>query len=489
MWRRSNQFGDSLEDRTQTRFDERPGIGVDQPLRKPLNILQVSTADVGGGAERVAWDLFRAYSDYGHNSWLVVGTKKTDHQNVLRLDSDACRSAWARFWLSLGQRQQDDFLIDRLKWIGEPNRKLKIRQGLEDFEYPAAWQLSNLLSEPPDIIHCHNLHTGYFDLRALSEMSRQLPVILTVHDEWLLSGHCAYTLGCDRWQSGCGKCPDLGIYPAIAQDATAYNWRRKKRIFAASRIYVSAPCRWLLEELQRSILGPGIVESRLIPYGIDLSRFHPTDRRAVRRELSIPNGKYVLLFTANGVRRNPFKDYETIRAAVGQVRERLQPQDVLFIALGESSPAEEIGHAQVRFIPYETDAGVVANYFQAADLYVHAAKADTFPNAILEALCCGTPVVATAVGGIPEQVKGWCNAEDLSQWNRFEREAATGILVQPGDSSAMAVAIERLLTDESLRRQLAENAAQDARQRFDLKRQTGEYLRWYEKLVQERPPR
>jgi glycosyltransferase involved in cell wall biosynthesis len=98
-------------------------------------------------------------------------------------------------------------------------------------------------------------------------------------------------------------------------------------------------------------------------------------------------------------------------------------------------------------------------------------------------------VVATAVGGIPEQVKGWRNAEELSKWNRFELEAATGILVQPGDSSAMAVAIERLLTDESLRRQLAENAAQDARQRFDLKRQTGEYLRWYEKLVQERPPR
>ena len=99
------------------------------------------------------------------------------------------------------------------------------------------------------------------------------------------------------------------------------------------------------------------------------------------------------------------------------------------------------------------------------------------------------PVVATAVGGIPEQVKGWCNAEDLSQWNRFKREAATGILVQPGDSSAMAVAIERLLTDESLRRQLAENAAHDARQRFDLKRQAGDYLHWYEKLVEERPPR
>lgn len=105
-------------------------------MQKPMNILQVSTADIGGGAEKVAWDLFRAYSAQGHNSWLAVGKKKkTTDANVVSLESDAYRSAWARFWLSLRRRQRDKFLID-LEWIGEPSRKLKIRQGLEDFEYP-----------------------------------------------------------------------------------------------------------------------------------------------------------------------------------------------------------------------------------------------------------------------------------------------------------------------------------------------------------------
>src|SRR5580765_6536183 len=171
-------------------------------------------------------------------------------------------------------------------------------------------------------------------------------------------------------------------YPAIPRDATAYNWRRKKNIFADSRLYISAPCHWLLEEMQQSMVASGIVESRIIPYGIDLSNFHPTDRRAVRAKLGIPDGAKVLLFAANGVRRNPFKDYETIRAAVAQVSERMPSQEVLFIALGEDLPEDHVGSITVRFVPYETDVGVVANYFQAADLYVHAAKADTFPNVV-----------------------------------------------------------------------------------------------------------
>jgi glycosyltransferase involved in cell wall biosynthesis len=225
------------------------------------------------------------------------------------------------------------------------------------------------------------------------------------------------------------------------------------------------------------------VERRIIPYGIDLSNFHPSDRRAVQAKLGIPDGAKVLLFVANGIRRNPFKDYETIRAAVAQVSERMPSQEVLFIALGEDLPGERVGRITVRFVPYETDVGVVANYFQAADLYVHAAKADTFPNVVLEALACGTPVIATAVGGIPEQIKSLDNSDiTISNRHSFGVEEATGVLVKPADTEAMACAIERLLKNRNLRYRRAENAANDARQRFDQKREVMEYLDWYQEI-------
>jgi len=119
---------------------------------------------------------------------------------------------------------------------------------------------------------------------------------------------------------------------------------------------------------------------------------------------------------------------------------------------------------------------------------VHAAKADTFPNTILEALACGTPVVATAVGGIPEQVKGAKIANGKigsANLNRYDLQEATGFLVSPGDVEGMADGIERLLTDDSLRRRLSENAARDAARRFDLEHQVKAYLGWYEEILKD----
>jgi glycosyltransferase involved in cell wall biosynthesis len=75
-------------------------------------------------------------------------------------------------------------------------------------------------------------------------------------------------------------------------------------------------------------------------------------------------------------------------------------------ALGENAPAEDVGGAELRFVPYQKDPETVARCYQAADVYVHAACAEVWGLTITEALACGTPVVATAVGGIPEQVKG-----------------------------------------------------------------------------------
>ena len=449
-------------------------------------ILQVSTADSPGGAEKVAYDLHQAYRASGYPRWLAVRSKHTNDFDILPVPNDASRNAWARVWLSVGKVRGFRRLRRGLHWVGQPGRHLQIQRGREDFSFPGTWRLLELPPERPDVIHCHNLHGGYFDLRALPWLSHQVPLVLTLHDTWLLSGHCGYSLDCERWKTGCGHCPDLAIYPAVRRDATAYNWRRKRGIYAKSRLYVATPCRWLMQRVKQSILAPAIVEARIIPYGVDLSVFRATEKQTARAALDIPRDSRVLLFAANGVRRNMFKDYAALQATVGHVAERQHRQRILFIALGEDAPAEQVGQAEVRFIPYQKDPQVVARYYQAADLYLHAAKADTFPNTVLEALACGVPVIATAVGGIPEQVKGFqtagCGASDL---NRYGVNEATGVLVPAGDVEGMAAAIDQLLNDESLCRQLGENASRDSRGRFDLRRQASDYLEWYEHLREE----
>ena len=462
-----------------------------------MRILQVNTSDKSGGAEAIAWQLFQAYRRLGHHSSLAVSQRQSKDPNVLTIPNDIYRGWWARTWIAagnllspLGGRVRG---VGRMRnllqvYIGQPGRLLNHWQGKEDFDFPGTWKLLNLPPERPDIVHCHNLHGGwpdsvYFDLGCLAWLSQQVPVVLTLHDEWLLGGHCAHTFDCDRWKTGCGHCPDLTIHPSVLRDRTAYNWQRKQKIFSGCRLYVTTPSQWLMQEVKQSTLAPAISRSQVIPNGVDLSIFHSADKQAVRATLGIQHDSRVLLFTANGIRKNIFKDYQTLRSAVARVAERLPGQSILFIALGEGAPRERIGAAEVRFVPYQKDPVAVARYYQAADVYIHAARADTFPTTVLEALACGTPVVATAVGGIPEQVMGL--QVRTSALNGYDAVEATGILVPMGDAEAMAEAIVTLLTDVGLRLRLGENAAIGAQRRFALEHQVDAYLEFYEHAIED----
>jgi glycosyltransferase involved in cell wall biosynthesis len=438
-------------------------------------ILQVSTYDRSGGAEKVALGLSEVYRVRGYESWLAVGYKVGIDPKVIRIPNDGHQSRWVRFWRRVQSNLQPMDCrapgpaksLSAIEAIGEPGRALDRYRGVENFRFPGTWQLLTLTPRRPDIVHCHNLHGEYFDLRALPWLSQQVPLVLTLHDAWLLSGHCAHSFDCERWKTGCGRCPDLTIDPAVRRDATAYNWRRKRDIFAKSRLRVATPSQWLMKKVEHSMLAPGVIEARVIPNGVDLSLFRRADREDARAALGIRNDIFVVLFAANSVRRNTFKDYETVREAVAVAADRITERDVLLLALGEQAPPERIGSAEVQFRPYEADSEALARYYQAADAYVHAARADTFPNTVLEALACGTPVVATAVGGIPEQVE----------------DGDVGFLVPRGDARALAQRLTQLLSDRELRQRMGNRGVETARRRFDLARQADEYLSWYHELM------
>ena len=456
-----------------------------------MRILIASTTDLGGGAETSAWNLFNTYRGRGHLAWLTVGGKRSDNPNVFPIPNEASRSLWARLWLGVGyriglnlhDRQKLNRLNDCIRIISEPRRWLETEMGYEDYKHPGTHRLLELC-ELPEILHCFNLHGGYFDLRELPWLSGRVPVILDLRDAWLLSGHCAHSFDCDRWKIGCGECPDLNIPPKIRRDATAYNWQRKYKIYAKSHLYVSTPCQWLMKRVAQSMLAPAIVESRVIPTGVDLAVFHRADKSTARAELKLPQDAKILLFAANGVRRNIWKDYDTVRSAVALVGDHFQRAKILCLALGDNYPPERLGEAEVRFIPFENNSATIARYYQAADLYVHAARADTFPRVVLEALACSTPVIATAVGGITEQIRGLrCETSRDSYLNTYGADDATGVLTAKGDVEGMAHAIERMLKNDSLRYRMGENAGKDAEQRFSLQRQADQYLEWYQELL------
>ncbi|HRQ79930.1 MAG TPA: glycosyltransferase, partial [Azospirillaceae bacterium] len=429
-----------------------------------MRILSVSTFDQAGGAEKIARDLSRAYRAHGCESWLAVGWKRDAAGDALAMPND--RGYRARNPLAAPWRPDSEIAAD-------------IERGREFFDFAGAWDLLDLPPSPPDVLHCHNLHRWYFDLRALPWLGRTLPTVLTLHDAWLLSGNCAHSLDCDRWRTGCGACPDLSLYPGQKQDDTAGNWLRKRAIFQQSRLYVATPCRWLMDKVENGILADGMVEGRVIPQGVDLAIYRPGDRAEARRAVGLPDDAEVLLFAANGIRANPWKDYAGLRTTLEKLSARLPGRRLLLIGLGENGPPETIGQAQVLFVPFQNDPQTVAALYRAADVYVHMARAETYPNVVMEALACGLPVMASAVGGIPEQI---VSAFDWSGGRAADPQDACGGLAAAGDADAMAEKLAILLTNPDLRRRLSENAARHSRRHFDFRRVARDYLDWFAEL-------
>jgi glycosyltransferase involved in cell wall biosynthesis len=258
----------------------------------------------------------------------------------------------------------------------------------------------------------------------------------------------------------------LTLPPAVASDATDFNWKRKRDLFAASRLYVAVPSRWLMDRAQRSMLAPAVVESRLIPAPLDTRCFRAAPKAEARAALGLPQNSHILVFAAFQARSNPYKDYATVEAAVQRLAEQMPDEDILCVAIGEEAPELRRGKLRIQFRPFQPQ-GTLIRYYQAADVYLHAAKEENFGLVVAEAQACGTPVVATGVGGLPEVVA----------------DGQRGLIVPPGDAHAMAAAVHRLLTDTWLCHRLGRQAADYARRNWEQEVILNSILAWCEDVL------
>ena len=434
----------------------------------PLRILLANTLDQEGGAEQVVWSLLQGCRARGHDAWLAVGVKRSRDPHVLPIDHTRTRNPWARFWWRLQQQSTrwhgrlgrwGEKLRRGLALVAAPQAIVETWRGYENSHFPGTYGLLDLPPRRPDILHLHSLQRGYFELEALPQLSHRVPTVLTLHDAWLLSGHCTHPFGCERWRTGCGECPDLAIPPAIRRDATARNWQRKADILRRSRLWVAADSRWLLDKVKASLLTP--VEARVIAPGVDLRVFAPGDRLAARAALGIPPAAKVLCFVAHRARVNPWKDFALLRQVMARLRAKWG-DDVILVVGGDPAGPGWVKEDGIWLAPPWPTAADLAHGYRAADLYVHATHVETFGLTVVEAMASGLPVVATRTAALPE----------------LFAEGEAGYFTAPGDAEEMAARIDTLLAQPDLRAALGARAAQVAR-RFDVDHTVDQYVDWY----------
>jgi glycosyltransferase involved in cell wall biosynthesis len=121
---------------------------------------------------------------------------------------------------------------------------------------------------------------------------------------------------------------------------------------------------------------------------------------------------------------------------------------------------------RVRFLNTRHD---IPDILAASDLFVLSSDVEGLPLAVMEAMAAGLPVVATAVGGVPELLT----------------DGREGLIVAPGDADALKAAIARLIDSPDQRKTMGRCAESKALATFDIARTVRSYVGLYKKLVSE----
>lgn len=206
----------------------------------------------------------------------------------------------------------------------------------------------------------------------------------------------------------------------------------------------------------------------IIPNGIPTEEYAPNPAKRVqfRQAHSVEPDAVVIVHVGRFVE---LKNHALLLQAFAQLRSE-SPLYLWLVGDGELRPAmeqraRELGIAErVRFWGVRAD---VADILNAADLFTLPSQYEGNPMSVMEAMAAGLPVVATAVGGVPELVE----------------DQRTGILVPPEDCSSLTQALQLLLNDETRRRQMGQAALQRARNCFDIRQTVRAYENLYEQLL------
>ena len=298
------------------------------------------------------------------------------------------------------------------------HQKLYALIGLQDIfsVFSTLALICSLKRYKADVLHCHIINDKYLCLPLLLKYvaKAKLPIIWTMHDCRAFTGRCAYydEINCQRWQNGCGNCPQKQLYNPTWIDNSKLQWRLRKKWthkYKDINLTIVTPSQWLSNEIGKSFLRhyPRLV----IPNGIDIEQFNSRQKAKIAQQL--PQNKKIVLGLAHAweerkgllVFRRLAKDlpsnYQVVLA--GHLPERVE-NTISF--------------------PPTTDVKTLATLFRSASVFVNPTMADNFPTTHLEALASGTPIVTYQTGGSMEAL-----------------DERSGIAVPRGDYQALLVAV------------------------------------------------
>lgn len=341
-----------------------------------------------------------------------------------------------------------------------------LEQRPEGFEVFSPSQLfkesyANLSKMNCDLVHLHWVAFLVDYPSFFASLPARMPIVWTLHDQAPFTGGCHYASGCDRFRSGCGQCPQVA--QSCEDDASKYGWDIKRKALRGHKVHVITPSHWLGKVAQQSPMWPSATQFSVIPYGLDLDIHRPVDRQLVRREFGIGSNEFTFVFGAEDI-ANRRKGMPHLAKAL----EKLEPQSNWHaLVFGDGQLPALPSWLQVHRLGYVRDDQRKVACLSAGDVFVLPSLEDNQPQTGLEALACGTPVVAFDSGGIPEYVK----------------EGETGWLAAVGNVVDLAKQLKTAADSKDYRESLRSRSRKYMEREFPLDLQATRMLDLYRELL------
>lgn len=363
-----------------------------------MKVLQINSVCGVGSTGRIATDLHSILKEQGHESYIAYG----------RGEPKNCDNA-----IKIGSKLDN--------YLHVVQTRLFDRHGFGSY-YATKKFIKQIEKLEPDIIHLHNIHGYYINIRVLFEYLKTInkPIVWTLHDCWAFTGHCAHFdyIGCEKWRNGCMQCPQKKEYPtSIGIDNSEKNYRIKEQIFTGVKnMTIITPSYWLAGLVKKSFLKD--YEVKVINNGIDLNVFKPT-KSDFRNKHNIED-KFLVLGVANVWEQKKGLDY------ILKLSSELDKEKQI-VLVGVTDKQKSQLPKNIIAITRTNNTKELAQIYTQADVFLNPTLEDTFPTTNLEALACGTPVVTFRTGGSIESLNDSC-----------------GIIVEKGNFEDIKGAIAKL---------------------------------------------
>jgi len=244
-------------------------------------------------------------------------------------------------------------------------------------------------------------------------------------------------------------------------------WRRKANSWRDANLTIVTPSHWLADCARASSL---FKDRRIevIPYALNTELYRPENRRLARETLKLPQDKHLILFGSLDATREPRKGFDLLVSALRDLGTYGWNDRVELVVFGAAQPQNppDLGFP-THFLGHLHDEYSLALAYSAAEVMVVPSIQDNLPQTGIEALACGTPVVAFNTAGMRDIVA-------------HER---TGYLARPFEIDDLARGIAWVLEDGERRRLLSRQARQKAESEFSQGVVARRYLGLYEELT------